>query len=330
MATALRLLEGGCSNSRPTATSGSTGFDTVRVRYRGDDRSYSAAKGRRHAIVARGELRLLDVGEGVTAGVFPDGMAYVEGRVSAILAAGGVTDDDHRLASVEEVERCAEVGALVAGVDGAEVVAVGRADQASELRFSDGREGLAVLRMAASVDLPWLKASTDGSRRDGLETVSWRVVQGRSIVLRLYDKGRETGTAAPGEWLRLERQRRYRKSREVAVGSLRGLDLHATFVGRELRALVELDREHELVTRASAIESLRSMLRRGVISGRVCESLVGFLVCEGSGLPGRTVYRRWAELRRLGICLDSLDGDGRRLDLAGYVRAFADQWAVAA
>jgi hypothetical protein len=256
-------------------------------------------------------------------------MAYVEGRVAAILAAGGVPDD-HRLATVDEVERAAAVGELVAGVSGSRDVAVGRGDLAAELRFADGAEGLAVLRMAASVDLPWLKATTEGSRRDGLETVAWRVTRGRSVVLRLYDKGRETGDAGPGEWLRLERQRRYRKAREVAVASLRGLDLGAAFVGRELRQLVATEREHELVTRAGAVEALRSLYGQGAISGRALESLAGFLTCGGEGLPERTVRYRWAQLRRLGICLDSLDGDGRTLELADYVRQFADQWAVAA
>lgn len=91
-------------------------------------------------------------------------------------------------------------------------VGVGRADLASELRFSDGRDGVELLRAVSYVDLPWLKVGTEGGKRDSLETVSWRTVNGRSVVMRMYDKGRETGLAAPGEWIRFERQRRRRNA----------------------------------------------------------------------------------------------------------------------
>jgi hypothetical protein len=39
-------------------------------------------------------------------------------------------------------------------------------------------------------------------------------MRGRSVALRCYDKGKESETCTPGMWLRLERQRRWRKEQE--------------------------------------------------------------------------------------------------------------------
>lgn len=323
----LRAIEGGSSNSRPTASTCRSGFDTVRYRYRENrDRFLGLGVEMGVAHHARGEVRRSEAG--VTVGAFPDGHVYVEGRVAAILYG----QDDHRLCSLAELNEAAHLAAGIAGVPAPDLerVAFGRYDQAAELAFEDGREGMALMRLAASADVPWLKTGVEGAKRDDLETVYWRTQRGRSTVLRLYDKGVEAGIAGPGELLRLERQRRFRKSREVSVASLRPEDLRESYVGRELRTLVGIEREHELVTRAGAIESLRSLLAHGTISRRTADALVSFVVLGADELPERTARYRWAQLRRHGIVLDSLRGDGRVVDLAGYVRRFVDQWEVAA
>lgn len=323
----LRAIQGGFSNSRPTASTCRSGFDTVRLRYRGHrDRFEGLAIETGVSHHARGEVRRVE--DGISVGAFPDGMVYAEGRVAAILYG----QDDHRLCTLAELHEAAHLAARRAGlpIHDLDDVALGRYDQAAELSFADGSEGMALMRLAASADVPWLKTGTDGGKRDDLETVYWRTQRGRSTVLRLYDKGVEAGIAGPGELLRLERQRRLRKSREVSLGSLRSEDLRESYVGRELRKLAEMERGHELVTRAGAVESLRSLLGQGAISRRVADGLVSFLVLGDDGLPERTARYRWAQLRRYGITLDSLRGDGRVVDLAGYVRRFVDQWEVAA
>ena len=113
------------------------------------------------------------------------------------------------------------------------------------------------------------------------------------------------------------------------MSSFADADLRAEFIGRELRGLIDQEREHVLVSRTAAVESLRSLHGQGVIGDAELESLAGFLVV-GEVRSRATGYRRWSRLRALGIVLDSHEGDGRVVELASYVRRFADQWRVAA
>ncbi len=207
----LRLV-GGASNSRPTVKfDAEAGIDTVRFRLRELDQSWRERLARQeHSIAARGDVYVQAAG--VRWGSFPDGMAYVEGRVAALLDG----PDAHYLASPAQLVEAAELVADTIGSAPADV-GLGRLDLASELRFDDPREGLALMRAIAAADVPWLKTGTMGSKRDGLETVNWSAVNGRSIQLRLYDKGRESGTSLPGTRLRGERQKRMRKGREQRV-----------------------------------------------------------------------------------------------------------------
>ena len=202
---ALRVLSGGASNSRPSLKSETPGIDTVRLRHR-DPRAgmYDRLRSRPHVAGARGEVYVQD--RGARWGAFPDGMAYVEGRVAALLDG----PEAHYLATPAQLVEASELFADTVGADDLGEVVTGRLDLASELTFDDPREGLTLMRAAAALDVPWLKTGTEGSKRDGLETVAWRAVNGRSIALRLYDKGRESGTAEPGTRLRGERQRRRR------------------------------------------------------------------------------------------------------------------------
>ncbi len=318
-------LVGGASNSRPSATTctpGGAGFDTIRLRYRQQEGAYDRARGLDHAVMARGEVRRTV--EGVTLGAYPDGLVTVEGRLAAILHG----QDDHRLLDAAALCGAPDAAADLFGLDARQPVGVGRADLASELRFADGREGIELLRAASYVDVPWLKVATEGGKRDALETVAWRSMNGRSIVLRLYDKGRETGTAAPGEWLRLERQRRYRKSRERTVAELVGEGLHGAFVGRELVRLVAGVEDVHVCDRAGAVDRLRLAFVAGQITAEMHERLVGYVVSGSPGLKRRTAYGRAAELRRLGIALNPNEGGRSVVAVGDHLRAFASRWAA--
>jgi hypothetical protein len=216
------------------------------------------------------------------------------------------------------------------GIDQVGDVALGRGDLASELVFPDGREGLELLRAASYVDLPHLKAGTEGGKRMGLQTVAWRPVRGRSIVLRLYDKGVETGQAAPGSWLRLERQRRWRKGRERTVDDVLASGLREAFVGRELLALVSGVEDVVVCDRDGACERLRRECARGRITGAMLEKLSGYVVQDGFGLNERTSYRRAADLRSLGIALNPNEGGASVVSLGDYMRRFTEPWELAA
>jgi len=323
---ALRVLSGGASNSRPSAKSDTAGVDTVRLRHRDPDaRLYERLRRREHQTGARGEIYVQ--ADGCRWGAFPDGLSYVEGRVAAVLDGA----DAHYLATPQRAVEAAELFADTIGCDVGQV-GVGRLDLASELHFDDGREGLALMRAMAALDVPWLKTGTEGSKRDGLETVAWRNVNGRSINFRLYDKGVESETAAPGTRLRGERQRRMRKGRELVAAALPSLDLGSLYIGRELRPFAAADRSVTVCNTLDAVEVLNALARAGTVTRGRADRLAGFLICGRRRIDytARTWYRVWSELRTLGIALDDQIAEVIELPVSRYVGALADAWAVAA
>jgi hypothetical protein len=323
---ALELLDGGASNSRQSDTSvasTASGFDTVRLRFRHQERAYEQAKAARSAVHARGELRRTT--NGITVGAYPDGLVTIETRLAALLYG----EDDHRLLGADDFVRAPEAAADLFGLDpDAAPVGVGRADLASELVFADGREGQEFLRALSYVDLPWLKVGVEGAKRDNLQTVYHRDVRGRSVKLRCYDKGVESQTCAPGTWLRLERQRRWRKEREPTVDDVVARGLAEEFAGRELRAVVAGHDEVTVCDPPAAADRLRELYTQELITGDAMHRLGAFVWFGAEGLHPRTAQRRAAELRRLGLALNPHEGGRATVPVGEYLRAFAAAWAA--
>ena len=323
---ALHVLEGGASNSRLSDTGvayAGSGFDTVRLRFRRQEAAYHQARVAHAALHARGELRR--TAGGMTIGAYPDGLVTVEGRLAALLYGEG----DHRLLGADDFVRAPEVAADLFGLElDAAPIGVGRADLASELRFTDGREGHEFLRALSYVDLPWLKVGTEGGKRDRLETVYHRNVRGRSVALRCYDKGVESATCAPGTWLRLERQRRWKKEREPTVDDVIARGLAEEFVGRELRAVVAGDDEVTVCDPPAAADRLRELHAAGMITGDALHRLGAFVWFGDEGLHPRTAQRRASSLRRLGVALNPHEAGRATVPVGEYLRAFTAAWAV--
>jgi hypothetical protein len=334
----LRLLEGGASNSRPrdkfvptSRNHAGAGIDTVRLRVRDVDVSAREKLARQpHLVGARGDVYVQR--DGCRWGSFPDGMHYLEGRVAAILDG----PDAHYLATPIQLLEAAGRFADTVGVD-VENVVTGRLDLASELRFENPREGLALMRAISSADVPWLKTGTEGSRRDGLETVAWRSVNGRSIQLRLYDKGRESGVAEPGTLLRGERQKRMRKGRELVASAIPTVNLRKLYVGRELASFVAQERELTVCNSIDAAELLDALAAAGEIKRQGADLLMGFVMgrrrqADYTNARGdsKTWDRRWRKLRELGIALDDQAAEKLTVPVSRYLGQLADAWAVAA
>lgn len=323
----LRLVPGGASNSRPSPSNETrSGIDTVRLRVRDVPLVAREALVRQpHQLGSRGEVYVQK--DGCRWGSFPDGMHYVEGRVAAILDG----PDAHYLATPIQLVEAAGILADTAGVP-VENVVTGRLDLASELRFDDPREGLALMRAIASADVPWLKTGTEGSKRDGLETVAWRSAHGRSIQYRLYDKGRESETAEAGTLLRGERQRRMRKGRELVAVQLPEVNLRSLYIGRELAAFVASDLELTVCNSFEASDLIDSIAAAGNLTRSSADTLMGFVHGRRRQAEyGRaTWYKRWAQLRGLGIALDDQAANLVRVPVSRYVGQLADAWAVAA
>ena len=214
----LTLVEGGATNSRPTPESRNRhGIDTVRYRYRADPHAYTKfAHAGASSEGPRGELHRQ--ADGARIGAHRDGMLYAEGRLAAILNG----PDDHSLLPMAALEHGAHAAAQRFGFDVDPVDArLGRLDIAAELRFDDGDDGLAFLHALSLADVPWAKVGTEGKKREHIQTVNFRSVRGRQILMRAYDKGVEADIAPAGQLIRFERQRRYRKPAERSVAGAR-------------------------------------------------------------------------------------------------------------
>lgn len=324
----LTLHQGGSSNSRPSPEFRTAGLDTVRIRFRGvhPDDFQRFRRNKNPQLVQRGEFRSTE--GGVTVGHWSDGRAYIEGRVAAILHG----KDDHRLLWRGDLMDAGLVGQEIAHAESAEIISVGRADLASELTFPDHVEGRRFLAGLAAVDVPWLKTGTEGGKRSGYETVYWRTVKGRSIVMRAYDKGVESGTAAPGERIRIERQRRWRKTRELPIDVVASADFRSEFVGREFEALISgsTNPVHWTGDVGLAIEELRDRVRARELKAYQAERLAGYLLMQGEGLKRTVRYAREAELRKLGLAVRFADEYAEVFDIVPYLQVAADAFAEAA
>jgi hypothetical protein len=315
----LMVIEGGATNSRPTPESWNRhGVDTVRYRYRADTHAYAkfAAAGPSNEGV-RGELHRQE--DGVRVGAHRDGMLYAEGRLAAILNGS----DDHALLPMAALEDGAGAAAQRFGFDVDPTDArLGRLDIAAELTFADGRDGLAFLHALSLADVPWAKVGTEGKKREHIETVNFRSVRGRQILMRAYDKGIEAGIAQPGQLIRFERQRRYRKTSEKTLDQALELDPRDLFIGRELASLVDVIAETVCDT-WGAIDRLNQLMWQGRITASKADALAGFLARGGHGHRESTWYGRWADLRAVGIVVDPLARERAVVPIGSYLRSMA-------
>jgi hypothetical protein len=320
----LRVLDGGVSNSRPTPESWNrASVDTVRFRFRGDvyGRERFARSGA-HSEGPRGEVYRQE--HGVRVGALRDGTLYAEGRLAAFLHG----PDDHSLLPLCGLGDGASAASVRFGfpVD-ASIASLGRLDVAAELRFRDGADGLAFLHALSLADVPWVKVGTEGKKRDRIQTVNFRSVRGRTILMRAYDKGVESGLAPAGELIRFERQRRYRKRSELAVSATSELDIAELFKGRELEALARVTAE-VVCDQWGAIDRLNELVQWGVIKAPKADALVGFLVRGGGGHRQSTWYSRWSALRELGILIDPLARERSAVPVGKHLRSLVEQLAA--
>ncbi len=320
----LRLVEGGVSNSRPLPESWSgAGVDTVRFRFRGDVHGHARfARSGPHYEGPRGELYRQE--DGVRIGAFRDGMLYAEGRLAALLHGS----DDHSLLPVAALRDGAEKAGRRFGfpVD-ASIASLGRLDVAAELRFEDGADGLAFLHALSLADVPWAKVGTEGKKREHIQTVNFRGVRGRAILLRAYDKGVESELASPGELIRFERQRRYRKEKELLLMSALELNTAQLFIGRELESLARVTTEVVCDT-WGAIDRINELVRWGRITASKADALAGFLARGGEGHKPSTWYSRYADVRALGILLDPLARERSVVPVGSHLRAMVERFAA--
>jgi len=256
-------------------------------------------------------------------GAYPDGMVYFEGRAAAIL---NQDREDHSLLPVHGITTAERVARKLVQDAGApipdEVARLGRIDLAAELRFGDARLGSAFLHSLASLDVPWCKSRVDGRKGEYVETVSFHGTRGATIYLRAYDKGVESGTARPGHRIRVERQRRYRKSSEPTPTDFAVSDIRRAYLGREFRLLADLPS----ATVCDVPDALETLIDKAS-SWRQFERLAGF-ICAGGYIeyPRDKQYARMAELRSLGIFVDPSQRERLEVPVGRYLQTLAAAW----
>ncbi len=256
--------------------------------------------------------------DGVRFGAFDmygSSAAWVEGRLAALLAG---TADAHELAAPADLPAGAEAGREAFAALGlnmaAPIEAVRRADLAGDLAFNDGADGLAFLRALASLDVPRLKRDVwaVGPR---VETVYYRTPKAGEVRMRAYDKGVESATAAPGERVRFEMQRRYRKAMQLTPRNLAAVDWGELY--RERLAPWERSADgFAVVSLSGAQDAILTALREGAtlrdgsaLTPRRAERMLGTLVILSElGADwyenSYTAKRRAREFMDLGIALD--------------------------
>lgn len=176
-----------------------------------------------------------------------------------------------------------------------------RLDSTCDLATESSAQGLAIMAGIAAVarDVPRSKVnvwwSQDGRR---VETVALHGHGGGQLLGRIYDKGVEAVSAAPGRLLRPEDQRRWAKGHRRDVAELTGQYVRA----KHHQRFVPLWRASKGVTVAGPIvlaEKLAGLVRGGEVSPSQAETLAGHLLLSVVGLPGQSPSTRQRRRRAL-------------------------------
>lgn len=201
-----------------------------------------------------------------------------------------------------------------------------RLDLTVDLDVGRGVDGLALLAGMGSIEVPRLKSETLRERGGrAVETITWK--GSRGIVARMYDKGIESGTQPRGEYLRLEAQLRYQAGGRLDPTGLNAHHVRARFIER-FAPLWQATKGVNVVGALAAPQKITELVRNGDITGSQGDRLLGFIIRYAAGhelgYDERTVYRRRAELRKLGLV--AADGvlEEIEVDLASVLDACMD------
>lgn len=242
------------------------------------------------------------------------GLFWLEGRSDAIVTDSEGGWDLRPVIDLVDVERIArEAFDELAGepADWHELrppAEVRRFDLAHEFTFDDGRDGLAFLRTVAGMCPPRRKVDVWKGQDSQPQTVYIRQAVSGVVTERIYDKGVESGSHAPGERLRYEVQRRPPKSQRMTPETLAVADLRAEF-GRSISTYVQ--GSHDVIAAGpdATVEHLAGQVARGELSIAKAERMVGTVALLRE--YGRTIYgderkarRRLQGLREAGVALD--------------------------
>jgi hypothetical protein len=168
-----------------------------------------------------------------------------------------------------------------------------RLDSTVDLATDSTPEGFAIMAGVAAVarDMPRSKANVWWSPQGQIQTVAMHGYAGGKLLSRVYDKGAESGLAAPGRLLRPEDQRRWDKGSRRGVEELTGHYVREKFVSR----FAPLWRASKGVTVGGPIvlaSKLALAVERDELSPSQARILAGHLVLDGIAPVGSSRTRR--------------------------------------
>jgi hypothetical protein len=304
----------GVSNSRFDFTfCNRSGFDTIALTWpdQGGTELLSHLQASDATVpFARGVLALDRLAGGGRITAWPEhGVVKFEGRLAALVDGDA---GSHRLADRGDMLRAdvaarAQVAELLGAAPQGDTVAVSRYDLAAEFDFDQGDDGRTLLAAMRAVVPAAYKAKIFQRSASAVESVTTVTARRGAVAFRAYDKGLESGTAAPGHRVRFEAQIRHKGASRREPVELARRDLRADF-GRTLRSMLEA--QDATVTGTSAsVDVLVGKVAAGELTMARAERLIGSL--EVLRRFGRAVYgddlaswRRLAALREAGIAVD--------------------------
>jgi hypothetical protein len=243
-------------------------------------------------------------------GWFADsGLIFAEGRArrGGLCAASQISD---ALATL----RAALEESGIAPVPSSELrLRLRRLDVAVDLRFATSVDGLSILAQAAAVG-----GGKVGVYRDEhcVETVVLMTPSGKTKA-RVYDKGRETGSAPRGRWLRFEAQWPFHRGCRPLPGELGPEDLRERVASRFTRFWQPSRSPRPGITLLA--RRLAGAIEEGELLPSRARSLAGYLFLAAAGLPQgarRTASELERECRELGLSLSGPGAESAELDLA--------------
>jgi len=256
------------------------------------------------------------------------GVVWLEGRLSALLsgdAGSWALCPKVGLQAADTVAREALERIACVGMFGARECSDGelrRYDLAFEHQFGHGPHGLAFLRTCAELLVPGRKTDVWRGPDGQVQTVYWRTPKRGVVTERIYDKGVESGSHAPGERIRIEVQRRPARAKRQRPAIVARRDLAPEF-GRQMAPYLS---EDVVATGLDgAVDELVGKALRGELSMAKMERLVGTL--DVLRRYGRAVYpderqqrRRVADVRNCGVVVDEALPPGATVPVGQLLR----------
>lgn len=184
---------------------------------------------------------------------------------------------------------------------------VRRLDATVDLRFDNGSEGLAALSGVAALPLPRVKTQTIrevGGRR--IETVYLRGSSGKTVLGRWYDKGVESRSAARGQHVRPEVQRRFAKDARLPVDVIAQTSYVRDAFVKRFEPLWRASKGVKVAGHSELTQRVIELVETGDISAVKAQRMIGHLVLDGNDRdprPESTARRHRAECRDHGLVL---------------------------